>query len=209
MIYSIVGTHYEVREKSNKEILALGVATHHIYSEQVTTLEPLIHATSLFGEPVIVVCIQLGENASSKEELKRLLDPMSESTNIFIIDEPFADVYLFNTLKKVSKKTFDAREEKKKDTRVFALCDSFIARDKRQAWVQFLELKKDGSGEAIQGALWWKFQVEWAKVKDGKKSLFTEKECEQFGGDIMKSSILAHRGEKDLMLELERIILTI
>ncbi len=209
MIYSIVGTHYGLREKGNKEIKALGGAMHHIYSEQIGELEALIDATSLFGDPVIVVCIQLGENASSKEELKRLMDAMSLSVNIFIVDEPFADVHLVNRLQKVSKKLFDAREEKLKDTSVFALCDSFIARDKKQAWVDFMNIKKPDNAEAIQGALWWKFQTEWVKVKEGKRSLFNDNECERIGGELVRSSILAHRGQKDLFVELEKIILSI
>lgn len=209
MIYTIVGTHKERRDKGHKEFSSFGVATHHIYSEQVGSLEALIDASSLFGDATVILCIQLGEVASSKEELVRLLDGMKTSSNIFIIDEPFADVHLFNRLSKVSVKVIDAREEKIKDVSVFNFCDSFIARDKKQAWVDFLELKKNGSAEAIQGALWWKFQMEWSKVKEGKKSRFTQEECEKFGGEIMRSSILAHRGERDLFLELERIVLSI
>ncbi len=209
MIYAIVGTHKERREKGNKEFSLFGVATHHIYSEQVGSLEALINGVSLFGEATIIFCIQLGEVASSKEELVRLLDSMKSSSNIFIIDEPFADVHLFNKLSKVSTKVIDAREEKIKDVSIFTFCDSFVARDKKQAWVDFLELKKNGSAEAIQGALWWKFQMEWSKVKEGKRSLFNKDECEKFGGEIMRSSILAHRGEKDFFLELERIVLSI
>ncbi len=209
MIYSIVGTHKERREKGHKEFSSFGVAMHHIYSEQVGSLEALINATSLFGDVSVVVCIQLGEVVSSKEELVRLLDSMKTSPNIFIIDEPFADVHLFNKLSKVSVKVIDAREEKIKDVSVFTFCDSFVARDKKQAWIDFLELKKNSSAEAIHGALWWKFQMEWSKVKEGKKSRFTQDECEKLGGEIVRSSILAHRGERDFMLELERIVLSV
>ena len=209
MIYAIVGTHKERREKGNKEFSSLGVPSHHIYSEQVGALESLIDGVSLFGDVSIITCVQLGEVVSSKEEMIRLLDQMKISSNIFIIDEPFADVHLFNKLRKVSVKVIDAREEKVKDVSVFNFCDSFITRDKKQAWVDFLSLKNGGSREAIQGALWWKFQMEWSKVKEGKKSRFTEGECETFGGEIVRSSILAHRGEKDLMLELERIVLSL
>ena len=209
MIYTIVGTHKELREKTNKEFSLLGVAAHHIYSEQVSELEALIDVTNIFGDPVVVYCIQLGEVASSKEELKRLLESMSTSQNIFIVDEPFADIHLYNRLKKISKKTYDAREEKVNNTSVFALCDAFVARDKKQAWVDFVRLKKGDNAEAIQGALWWKFQIEWGRVKEGKKSLFSLPECEKIGGELLRSSILAHRGEKDLFLELERIILTL
>ena len=209
MIYSIVGTNVVLREKSNKEVAVLGKTTHHLYSEQVGELEALIDATSLFGGPVVVLCIQLSEVSSSKEELQRLLDSMSTSINIFIIDEPFADAHLVNRLQKVSKKLFDAREEKTEDTSVFRWCDLFVARNKKQTWVDFLELKKTETPEAIHGALWWKFQLEWSKVKKGKKSLFTEEDCKRIGKELMQSSILAHKGEKDLIVELERIILSL
>lgn len=209
MLYTIVGTHKAIREKASKELASLGVATHHLYSEKVYELEPLINASSLFGETVIAVCIQLGEEVSSKEELLRFLKDMELSKNIFIIDEPFADVHLVNKLSKVSKKLFDAREEKVKDKSVFKLCDSFITRDKKQAWLDFLAVKKDASGESIQGALWWKFQMEWQGVRDGKRSLFSVEDCERIGGDLVRSTILAHRGERDLMVELERIVLSL
>jgi hypothetical protein len=176
----------------------------------VGELEQLIDATSLFGDPVIVTCIQLGDVATSKKELVERLPQRGESKNIFIIDELFADVHLFNKIDKVAKKTFDAREEKIKDTSVFKLCDSFALRDKKQAWLDFLALKDAGNeGEAIQGALWWKFQVVWQATLDGRKTSFTKDECERIGGELVRSTILAHRGEKDLMIELERIILSL
>lgn len=209
MIYSIVGTHATLREKGNKEIRTLGETTHHIYSEQISELASLIDAKNLFGDPVIVVCIQLGEVSSSKEELKRLLEPMSVATNIFIIDEPFADIHLIARLQKVSKKLFDAREEKLKDTSVFALCDAFVARDKKKAWIDFMRLKKVDNEEAIQGALWWKFKTEWSNVQEGRRSLFSEVECEKIGGELLRSILSAHKGEKDLSIEIERIILSL
>ncbi len=209
MIYSIIGTHTQLREKGNREVASLGSATHHIYSDHSSMLEELVDATSLFGDPVIVFCVQLGELASSKEHLIQHLPSMSTSPTIFIIDEPFADIYLYNKLAKVSTKLFDAREEKPKDGSVFTFCNSFIAKNKKQAWVGFLQVKKVTSAEAIQGALWWKFQTEWAKVLEGKRSLFTKEECEKVGGQIIRSSILAHRGEKDLLLEIERVVLSL
>lgn len=209
MIYTVFGTHQATRTKANKELASLGTVTQYIYSEQVGTLESHIDATSLFGETIIISCVQLGDTAPSKEKLLSLLLQMEKSKNIFIIDEPFADVHLGNKLSKVSVTFFNAKEEKIKDTSVFALCDSFARRDKKQAWVDFMNLRSKGEGEAIQGALWWKFQSVWQGVKDGKKSAYTLPECERIGRDIVRSSILAHRGELDLMKELERIILSI
>jgi hypothetical protein len=209
MIYTLVGTHTGLREKGNKEISLLGVPAHHIYHEQVSELRQLIDATSLFGDTIIVTCIQLGEVASSKEHLISLLKDMESSFTIFVIDEPFADSHLVNRLAKVSKKLYDAREEKIKDDSIFTLSKLFVARNKKDAWIQFLDIKKRESGEAIQGVLWWKFQTEWQKVREGRTSIFTLEDCERIGGDLVRSTILAHRGEKDLMLELERIILSL
>ena len=209
MLYAIVGTQKAIREKAQKEMLSLGAATHHIYSEQILDLESLVDATSLFGDVVIVNCMQLLETSSSKEMIQGLLPSLASSPNIFIVDEPFATVHTVNRLTKVAKKIFDAREEKKKDVSVFALCDSFIKKDKKQAWIDFMVVKEKEEGEAICGALWWKFQTEWIKVREGKKSIFTEEECERIGGDLVRATILAHSGKKDLMIELERIILSL
>jgi hypothetical protein len=70
-------------------------------------------------------------------------------------------------------------------------------------------LRNKVEGEAIAGALWWKFQSVWQATKAGKRSPYTLPECERVGGDIVRASIKAHRGELDLMTELERIILSL
>ncbi len=209
MIYSIVGTHKETRDKAHKEYALLGRVTQIIHSEQVDSLKSHIDAVDIFGDTIVVVCNQLGEVASSKEILISLLDEMKASATIFIIDEPFADVHLSTKLQKVSAKFYNGKEEKVKDTSVFALCDSFARRDKKQAWIDFMSLRDKTEGEAIAGALWWKFQSVWQAVRDGRRSAFTLSDCEHIGGDLMRASILAHRGERDLMVELERIILSL
>ena len=209
MIYTIVGTHKETREKAQKEYVRLGAVTQIIHSEQVGELKRHIDAVDIFGNTIIILCNQLGEVASSKEVLISLLNEMQSSVNIFIIDEPFADVHLTTKLQKVSEKFFNAKEEKIKDTSVFALCDSFAKRDKKQAWTDFMALRETGEGEAIAGALWWKFQLVWQSVRDGRKSVFTLEDCERIGGELMEAPILAHRGERDLITELERIILSL
>jgi len=209
MIYSIVGTNITIREQGLKELKEVGQATRHMYAEESKELESFISATSLFDMTSVVVCIQFAEDASSKEEMIRLLPEMQSSSNIFIIDEPFADIHLTNKLLKVSKKVFDAREKAIKDDSIFKITNSFIARDKKQAWLDFLDITTRESGESIQGVIWWKFQIEWQRVKEGKRSLFTVQECERIGGDLVRSRILAHRGERDLSIELERIILSL
>ena len=207
MIFAIVGTDITKREKAYKELAKFGTPTAHIYSEQIATLEALVSASSLFGEKVIANVLQVMDVASSRDELIRLLGDMEKSTNTFIIDEPFGDANRFKILEKYAEKIFDARGEKEKDVDVFTLCNLFARRDKKATWVEWMRIRDLDSAEAIHGALWWKFTNIWSDVRAGKPSKFTLKECEDIGGRLLKSSILAHRGEKDLKIELEAIIL--
>lgn len=209
MIYSVVGTNATIRQKALKEFLSLGQVSRHLYSDEAVLLETYLNAMSLFGEVVVIGCVQLSGAPSSKEILVSLLPKMEQSSTVFLVDEPFADTHLITKLEKVSKKLFNAKEEKGRDTDVFPLCDAFAKRDKKEAWKIFMSLRGDVEGEAIQGALWWKFQGLWQSVKDGKKTAFTQEECERIGGELVRSTVRAHRGERDLLIELERIILAI
>ncbi|MEN9881493.1 MAG: hypothetical protein RLZZ308_676 [Candidatus Parcubacteria bacterium] len=208
MLYSIVGTHPLLREKALKELASLGEVTRYVYSEQVVELEHLINAENLFGGIDIVSCVQLLDHSSSKETTLFLLERMMQSRNIFIIDEPFADVHKVNKLAKVSKKLFDAREEKKKDDRVFLLANAFVRKDKKESWLAWMAVR-DLEGEAIQGALWWKFMITWQSVLEGRSSQWTKEECEKVAGKLLRAPILAHKGEVDLRVELEKIVLEV
>lgn len=207
MIYAIVGTDTIKREKAYEALARHGIVSAHIYSEQIATLEPLIGATSLFGEKVIVNLIQVMDLASSRDEVVRLLPAMKDSANIFIIDEPFADANRVTRLSKYAEKVYDAREEKKKDVDVFTLCNLFARRDKKGAWIEWMRVRDLDSPEALQGALWWKMKTIWEDTLMGKPTKFSKDECEEFAGKILKSSIKAHRGEADLRVELEKVVL--
>jgi hypothetical protein len=207
MIYAIVGTDTNKREKAYESLTKVGVVSSHIYSEQIATLEPLIEASSLFGEKIVANLIQVMDVASSRDEVIRLLPAMKESSNIFIIDEPFADANRVKRLEKYAEKVFDAREEKKKDVDVFTLCNLFAKRDKKGAWIEWMRIRDLDSPEAIHGALWWKFTTIWQDTRAGRPTKFTLEDCENIGGKLMRASIEAHRGEKDLKVVLEEVIL--
>ncbi len=208
MIYTLVGTNSKIREKALGEISKIGTPSAHIYGEQISALEPLLAAGSLFGDKVIAHLVQVLEKADTRESVYELLPAMEESSNIFIIDEPFADANRTKKLEKFSKKLFDAREEKKKEADPFALCNAFAKRDKKAVWVEWMKVR-ELEAEPIQGALWWKFQMIWSDAKSGRPGKFTLSECENIGGRLLRSSILAHRGELDLKVELESILLSI
>lgn len=209
MIYSIVGTDTNKREKAYEALEKVGAISAHIYSEQIATLEALIEATSLFGDKVVANLIQTMDVASSREEVIRLLSDMKDSQNIFIIDEPFADANRVTRLTKYSEKVYDAREEKKKDVDVFTLCNLFARRDKKGAWLEWVRVRDLDSPEAIHGALWWKWTTIWQDTIKGVPTKFTLQECENIGGKLMRANIEAHRGGKELKVALEEIILSL
>lgn len=209
MIYALVGTDAKKREKALAEVAKLGVPNAHIYSEQISALKPLIEAGSLFGDKVIAHLVQVLEKADAREHVYELLPDMEESNNLFFIDEPFADANRAKKLEKYSKKLFDAREEKEKEVSPFTLSNAFARRDKKGVWIEWMNLRDELEPEAIQGALWWKFQTVWSDARSGKPGKYTLVECEEIGDRLFRSVILAHRGEKDLKVELESILLSI
>jgi hypothetical protein len=209
MIVAIVGTNSKKRIQALQDISKFGNVSSHIYSEQISALKPLIEASSLFGDKVIVHLIQVLEKAETREYVYSLLPSMKESENIFVVDEPFADANRVKKIEKFAEKTFDARTEKAPEHSPFALCNAFARRDKKEVWLEWMKLRDVETPEAIQGALWWKFQTLWGDVRSGKPGKFTLAECEELGKRILCSSILAHRGERDLKVELESIVLSI
>lgn len=209
MIYALIGTGSAQREKALANIARLGAPTAHLYGEHVGDLEPLIASSSLFGEKIIVHLVQAMEKAEGRERVYELLPAMKESQNIFIIDEPFADQHRSKKIEKYADELYDAREEKEKETSPFALCNAFARRNKKEVWEEWMRLRDEIEPEAIQGALWWKWGTVWSDVKSGKPGKYSVKECEELGGRIMRSSILAHRGERDLKVEIESILLSI
>lgn len=208
MIYALVGTDAQKRERALLELSKLGNPSVHIYAEQFNAVEPLIEASSLFGDRIVAHLIQTLEKADVRERLYDLLPSMKESSTVFIIDEPFADVHKVKKLEKYAEKVFDAREEKEEGASPFALANALARRDKKAVWSEWMHIRDTMEPEAIQGALWWKWQTVWSDVKSGRPSKFSLSECEQLGGRILRSSILAHRGKLDLKAELESIILS-
>jgi hypothetical protein len=208
MIYVLVGTDSKKREQALSKFAQFGTPSAHIYGEQIHALKPLVEASSLFGDVIIAHLIQTLERAETREYVYDLLPSMKESANLFIIDEPFADANRTKKLEKFAEKLHDAREEKPETVSPFGVCNAFARRDKKAVWMEWMAIRDMLEPEAIQGALWWKFQTIWADTKAGRPSKFTLQECEAFGGRIVRSSILAHRGERDLKVELESILLS-
>ncbi len=208
MIYTIVGTDKNIREKAYKELATLGTVTASIYNEQISTLEPLIEATSLFGEKIIVNVQQVMEDTSVRERFIALLPAMKTSINIFIVDEPFADASRIKLLTKFSEKVFNGKVEKEK-LNPFTLATYLGARKKKELWVEWMRLRDLDQAESLHGVLWWKWKTIWADVIEGKPSKYTLRECEDIGRELILAPVRAHNGERGLREELERVVLSI
>lgn len=206
MIYALVGTDIVKREKAKKGYEHFGSVSAHVYGEHVHTLESFIDAGDLFGEKVIVHLVQLMDTSSSKKVVTQLFPRLQASQNIFIMDEPFADTYTVKAIQKYAKEFVDARLPKGKEVDVFTLSNLFARRDKKGLWTEWMRVRDLDSGEAFQGILWWKFVTMWTDVKKGRASKYSEAECEEIGGKLVRASILAHQGKADLKVELEKII---
>ena len=208
MIYSIVGTSITVRKKAFEEVLKGRVPTAYVRSDTIWELEALINAEDLFGGEVIVLVEQVGVDADGRDTLKKVLKELDASKNLFIIDEPFVETSFVKTLEKYSKKVFDGREEKAKGKDPFVLTNAIMKRDKKEAWLAWMEIR-DLDAEPVQGALWWRVRTLWDGVKEGKKSAYSEEELANMGFALVTMSHRAHRGEVDLKEEIEKFVLSI
>jgi hypothetical protein len=209
MLYVLVGTDQTKRKEAYEKLAHLGRVTNHIYSEHVSLVEPLIDATSLFGDRIVVLMIQTLENAAQREIVTELLPKLQKSSNIFIIDEPLADANRVKSLQKHAQELYDARPPKRKDVDLFTICSLLERRDKKEVWLEWRKISPLETGEALQGILWWKWKTVWENTLLGRPSKYTKEECEFFGGKLLRAPIRAHRGEGDLKLILEEIILSI
>lgn len=210
MIYALIGTGREKREKANEALLRLGIPTTHIYSEQIAMLLPLTEASSLFGEKIIALLVQTMDQTASREVVTDLLPEMKASPNVFIIDEPFADANRAKKIEKYAEKVYDCRIEKEEAASPFPLCNAFGRRDKKQAFVEWMNIREMAdSMEMVHGALWWKMKTIWEDTLTGKPAKFTKEECETISGELARATMDAYRGKGNLREHLEKIILSI
>jgi hypothetical protein len=72
-----------------------------------------------------------------------------------------------------------------------------------------MNIRDKETGEALQGILWWKWKTIWGDVLSGKRAMYTKEECEMIGSKLMRAPLRAHRGEGDLKVYLEEILLSI
>lgn len=209
MLYSITGTEMGVREEGLKHFNTFGSPTHRVSTENFFDLETHVDTQDLFtSKPVVIILEEVSQNVDTRESLINLLPKLKGSSNIFLIDEPFATPALKKSLKEYSDIHFDAVEKKAAREFPFAFCNAIASKDKKAAWTEWMRVR-DGEAELLLGALWWQVKKLWTEILEGKKRSYSREEIEKVGEKIVVMQHEAHRGKADLKTEIEKLVLSL
>lgn len=187
--------------------------------------EHALGATSLFGSAQVIILDGVDEHAriDMKDVLERARDTQTLCT---YIGDP--DASTIELIKEYSMEVFvfALPVQKKQDTAVFAFSDAVGIRDKKKAWLLFEGLAEKGAvAEEIHGTLFWLFK-NIKIVHDGlsekesglhsfvyKKALSHAKKYSPEDVNMKLTQLVniyaaARRGEQELMIGLERFVLS-
>jgi len=188
-------------------------------------LESLVAGQGLFASKYIVFYDSIFESKDIKEEVVGALAEIKASENIFIFLEKGLDKKTLEKFSKYAEKVqeYDETEKaKKKEYNPFAISDALLSKDKKQLWMLLMEAKKKGNAaEEIHGIIWWQIKVLKLSMgaKDAKEAElspfvfskakaasgdFTVRQTDAMLSDLVTMYHDAHRGEKDLWVEMER-----
>ncbi len=233
MIYLMHGTdHEKAREKTRSLTEALQKKKPDALFYRITTvnfaenpLSSLVLGQGLFASKYIVFFDNIFESKDAKEEITEGLADIKNSENIFIFLEKEIDKKTLGKIEKYAEKVqeFSAAEKaKKKEYNPFAVSDALLSRDKKRLWILLMEAKKKGNAaEEIHGIIWWQMKaLKLASIskdtKEAELSPFVFSKAKAAAGnfpdgqiDIILSDLVAmyhdaHRGEKDLWIEMEK-----
>lgn len=205
MIYLFYGTDTQkARTKAHGLIDALlkkkpdaSYFKHTADSLTEGALEELIQGQGLFERKYIIYIDSVLEDAERKGMITEKIEALKESENIFIFLEKALDVKTRKLFEKHAAdiKEYNEKEEKGQDFNVFEMTNALSAGNSRKAWMIFDEARrKETKAEAIHGVLWW-----YAKKSFNKNSEDLYKMMEMYHE--------AHRGNGDLMIEIEKFVL--
>lgn len=194
-------------------------------------LEEFIFSTGLFEQKHIVVMDNLFENKDAKDVVLEKVKEIGMSENIFIILEGKLDK---KTLAKIEKQSEKIQEfskntpiKKEKDFNIFLLTDAIGMRDRKKAWVLFVQAVASGATpENIHGTIFWGIKsmilARYGKTANGaglkpfvfSKSAsfsknFKDGELENISSRLVSIYHESRRGGTELGVALETFILSI
>lgn len=211
-----------IAKKPNASLFKL--TTEHF---TLAELQELVGGQGLFEQKYIVNMSRLIEDATIGEQVMAMLDDIATSDNIFIWIEESVTKPLLKKIEKVAEKIehHDLKEtSREQEVNAFPLTDALGARNKKKAWLLYIDLIEKIPVEEIHGVLMWmvKSMVLAHKTKsatDAGLKPFVYSKAKKFAGnfsgaelDTMSERLMtiyhdARRGKGDLALGVETFLL--
>ncbi|MCX6731560.1 MAG: hypothetical protein NTX55_01055 [Candidatus Parcubacteria bacterium] len=236
MFYLIYGKDsFQGREKLKEltdffqaKIGNLGI--FRIEDEDFDTLrfEELIRSQMLFGKKHLVVCNRVLENTAARIFVKKNIERISSTPNIFLFFEEEIEKELLDLLKKYSEKTQEFKLKQGltfKDYKPFAICDAVAERNKNRAWVLLQKALLSGvPAEEVFYKVVWQIKalllIKKCPNETGlhpfvvQKNLvnaenFTEKELTDHSFELLKIYHNVRRGLEEFPLGLEKFLINL
>jgi hypothetical protein len=233
MLYFIHGQPNKVFQKADAMVASLlakkpdavvwKMETEHIVNGKLTEF---VGGQSLFATKYIVTMSRVLEDADIADAVMDQLDAIAESDNVFIWAE---EKVLAKPLKKIEKvaakiQHFEPNEKTVVKPNIFDLAGAFADRDKKRAWILYVEALQHFSAEEIYGTLWWQVKMMLlvqstktaaeAGVKDfpyskarGFLRKYKEGEVTELARNLIATYHRSRLDGEDLELNLERLIL--
>lgn len=202
MLTLILGTD-SARPKERLQVLT-GRGASETLASSVSAEEIVSRAQSesLFGESRTYVGVSLMEDEARAEALIDMFPALARSPHLFLFEEE-SGAALAKAVEKAGGSVIKAKAEAKKEASdPFALANALGKRDRKNLWLLYRKAIDEGaSPEQLVGMLAWKARQMLAKEgTEGAKKL---------SRDIVAVYHESRRGEGDMELLLERLILTL
>ncbi len=238
MIYFYYGTDREKIQKTTKatfEALQKKKPDASFVSfdgETVTEdlLQEITSSQGLFERKVVAKIADVLENKDKGELILKFLKEMKETDNIIVWSEGDVNKAALDKIKKYAEKVeeFGTKQKAEKNfPRIFKMTDALGERDRKKAWMLFMEEINIGTAaEEIHGTLFWQIKsilitqktktpsesglnpYVYSKAKSFAKK-WSEKELYSALEKLVDMYHKAHRGEIDFATELEVFVLKV
>jgi len=191
-------------------------------------LSELCGSQGLFEQKFIVHLKDVFQDELSKSVILKFLKDIKESENVFIWTEGSILKKDLTKIEKHTDKVWEhiAKEKLEVKENIFAITNYLLARDKKNLWIEFQNLRKVFATEEIHGTLFWAFKnvalvsksknAEDSGLKpfvysNSKKALtkFSQEEVGEKFWTLTKILGDSRRGEGELDVLLEKWILSV
>ncbi len=168
MLYFIHGQSQKVFQKAEVMVASLlakkpdavvwKLEHEHIMNGKIAEF---VGGQSLFATKYIVTMSRVLEDADTAEIAMEFLDAIHESDNVFIWVEEKVLAKPLKQIEKVAAKTqyFEPNAKTVTKPNIFDLASAFADRDKKRAWILYVEALQHFSPEEIYGTLWWQVKM--------------------------------------------------